>query len=103
MWCAESSIGIFQLKWLDKISVTGKKERQDLGERMMTLVWNLQYWQDFMLSCAVACWNHEAGDTVTHMEVITEIMQVSEIAKEQSHQRWQRGLEDLRKTYLEKL
>lgn len=30
---------------------------------MMTLVWNLEYWQDSMLSCAVAYWKCEAGDS----------------------------------------
>lgn len=49
----------------------------------MTLVWNLVYWQDSTLSCAVAYWKCEAGDTVAHMEVITEIMKANEIAKEQ--------------------
>lgn len=50
---------------------------------MMTLVWNPMYWQDFTLSCAVAYWKCEAGDTVAHMEVITDIMQGNKIAKEQ--------------------
>lgn len=35
-----------------------------------------------MLSCVVAYWKREAGDTVAHMEVIIEIMKVNEIAKE---------------------
>ena len=44
---------------------------------MMTLVWNLKYGQSITLSCAVAHRKSEAGGTVAHMEMITEIMKVN--------------------------
>ena len=50
---------------------------------MMTLVWNLKYGQSITLSGAVAHRKSEAGGTVAHMEMITEIMKVNETAKEQ--------------------
>lgn len=40
---------------------------------MMTLVWNVMYWQD-MLSCVVVYGKCEAGDRAAHMEMITEII-----------------------------
>lgn len=50
-----------------------KRKRKDLGEKMMTSVWNLMYWQD-MLSCMAVYGKCEAGDIAAHMEMITEII-----------------------------
>lgn len=49
------------------------------------------------MSCAVAYWKCEAGDPAAHMELISGIMEVGEIAKEgRIIRRWQRGLGDLK-------
>ena len=56
-----------------KKKVKKKRKRKDLGEKMMTSVWNLMYWQD-MLSFVVVYGKCEAGDIATHMEMITEII-----------------------------